>query len=298
MNYAKPALTFAQQAALLQSRGLIAASVADIEARLRAVSYYRLSAYWHPFRRPDESLLPGTTLEQVWRRYVFDRHLRLLVMDAVERVEVALLRTRMVEQFTVTYGPFGHRQWRNFKPDFAPADHTKLLLDIDQSAARSREVFVEHFHAKYTAEPHLPLWMAAEIMTFGQLFTFFRQLNRTEQQGLAAPFGLLPPVLESWLHALNYVRNTCAHHARLWNRELPIRPRVPDRRHQPDWHVPAPPANDRIYVVLLLLRHLLRHVAPQSRWVDRLHKLLTDYPEIPIVSMGFPANWPACPLWI
>jgi abortive infection bacteriophage resistance protein len=297
MNYAKPALTFAQQAALLQSRGLIAASVADIEARLQAVSYYRLSAYWHPFRRPDESLLPGTILEQVWRRYVFDRHLRLLVMDAVERVEVALLRTRMVEQFTVAYGPFGHRQWRNFKPDFAPADHTKLLLDIDQSAARSREVFVEHFRAKYTAEPHLPLWMAAEIMTFGQLFTFFRHLNRTEQQRLAAPFGLLPPVLESWLHTLNYVRNTCAHHARLWNRELPIRPRVPDRRHQPDWHVPAPPANDRIYVVLLLLRHLLRHVAPQSRWVDRLHKLLTDYPEIPIVSMGFPANWPACPLW-
>ena len=97
----------------------------------------------------------------------------------------------------------------------------------------------------------------------------FPNQDISQQQQLAAHFGLLPPVLESWLHTLNYVRNTCAHHARLWNRELPIRPKVPDQKHQPDWHVPAPPANDRVYVVLLLLRHLQRLVAPQSHWVAR-----------------------------
>ena len=267
------------------------------KAVLRDVSYYRLSAYWHPFKRPDDSLIPGTTLDQVWRRYVFDRHLRLLVMHAIERVEVALLRTRMVEQFTVRHGAFGHRAWKNFRPDFKPADHTRLMLDLDQAADRSRELFVDHFRTKYTGEPHLPLWMAAEIMTFGQLFTYYRQMHRTEQQQLSAGFGILPPVLESWLHTLNYVRNTCAHHARLWNRELPIRPLVPDRKHQPNWHIPASPGNDRVYVVLLLLRHLQRVVAPQSHWVGRLQKLLADYSDIPQVSMGFPANWDACPLW-
>ncbi len=144
------------------------------------------------------------------------------------------------------------------------------MLDLDQSAERSNEVFVESFRMKYTAEPHLPLWMAAEIMSFGQLFLFFRQLNRAEQQQLAAEFGVLPPVLESWLRCLNYVRNACAHHARLWNWELPIRPFVPDKKHRPDWHLPTTPANDRIYAVLLLLRHLLRHVAPNTHWKDRL----------------------------
>lgn len=297
MNYSKKALTFAQQAAQLQARGLVAASTADIAARLRDVSYYRLSAYWHPFRRPDDSFVSGTTLDQVWRRYAFDRHLRLLLMDAIERVEVALLRTRMVEQFAVRYGPFGHRERRHFKPNFAPADHTKLMLDLDQAAARSREVFVDHFRTKYTAEPHLPLWMAAEIMTFGQLFTFHRQMNRAEQQQLAGQFGLLPRVLETWLHTLNFVRNSCAHHARLWNRELPIRPLVPDRKHQPDWHIPTAPTNDRVYVVLLLLRFLLRQVAPQSRWADRLRKLLADFPDVPVMPMGFLPDWDACPIW-
>jgi abortive infection bacteriophage resistance protein len=218
-------------------------------------------------------------------------------MDAIERVEVAVLRTRMVEQFAARHGVFGHRAWKNFRPNFKPADHTKLMLDIDQATERSREVFVDHFRSKYTAEPSLPLWMAAEIMTFGQLFTFYRQLNRVEQQQLAAPYGILPPVLESWLHTLNYVRNACAHHARLWNRELPIRPLVPDRKHQPDWHNPVAPGNDRIYVVLLMLRHFMRQVAQQSHWTARLHKLLADYPEIPLNSMGFPDSWTSCPIW-
>lgn len=296
MNYTKPPLTFAQQATLLTARGLIA-TAAEVERRLQDVSYYRLSAYWHSFKRPDDTLIPGTTLEQVWRRYVFDRHLRLLAMDAIERVEIALLRTRMVEQFTVRYGPFGHRVWKNFRPDFKPAEHTKLLCDLDHAAERSREVFVDHFRGKYTSEPHLPLWMAAEIMTFGQLFTFYRQMHRAEQQQLAAKFGILPPVLESWLHTLNFVRNNCAHHGRLWNRELPLRPLIPDRKHQPDWHSPTTPRNDRVYAVLLLLRHLQRYVAPQSHWPARLRTLLSDYSEIPQSAMGFPSGWETCPVW-
>jgi len=296
MNYTKPSLSFSQQAALLTARGLVG-TLGQVESRLRDVSYYRLSAYWHSFKRPDETLIPGTTLDQVWRRYVFDRHLRLLVMDAVERVEVALLRTRMVEQFTTRYGPFGHRVSKNFRPDFKPADHTKFLCDLDHAAERSREIFVAHFRSKYTSEPYLPLWMSAEIMTFGQLFTFYRQMHRAEQQQLALEFGILPPVLESWLHTLNFIRNNCAHHGRLWNRELPLRPLIPDRKHQPDWHVPAAPRNDRVYAVLLLLRHFQRIVAPQSHWSTRLQRLLVDYPDIPRVSMGFPSAWDTCPLW-
>ena len=82
MKYQKAALSFDAQADLLLSRGL-EADRDELIARLRAVSYYRLSAYWYTFRIPDhqdDRLLPGTTLNTVWRRYVFDRHLRLLVM--------------------------------------------------------------------------------------------------------------------------------------------------------------------------------------------------------------------------
>src|SRR5277367_3352549 len=102
VKYTKPVLSFEQQADQLLNRGLEADRARLIET-LSRVSYYRLSAYWHPFKQPDESFAPATTLDMVWRRYTFDRQLRLLVMDAIERVEVAILRTLMVEHHARKY---------------------------------------------------------------------------------------------------------------------------------------------------------------------------------------------------
>ena len=218
MNYTKPALSFEQQAQRLLDRGLVAPNKATLVSHLKVVNYYRLSAYWYPFKITDpvsgaESFIPNTTFETIWRRYTFDRELRLLVMDAIERVEVAILRTRMVEQFTLHHGPFGYTDIRNFSPRFHPSEHTRLLTELDEAVDRSNEEFVGRFRGKYTNEPRLPLWIAVEVMTFGQLFTLFRNLDRPEQQSLSQQFNLYPPVLVSWLHTLNFVRNACAHHA-------------------------------------------------------------------------------------
>lgn len=302
MKYTKPALTFDQQAQQLLDRGLIAPDKATVVQCLRSVNYYRLSAYWFPFRRIDPatnavSFAPGTTLETIWRRYAFDRELRLIVMDAIERVEVAILRTLMVEQFTCQNGPFGYTQPASFSPGFPPSDFTRLLSEVDDAVKHSREEFVAWFRGEYTSEPRLPLWMAVEVMTFGQLFTMFRYLHRNEQQALAQQFGIFPNVFESWLHTLNFIRNACAHHARLWNREIPLRPKIPDKKHDPDWHTPVQFDNKRIFAVLTLLRYLLRYIDSQCDWQQRIENLLQAYPEIPLNSMGFPANWQDCLIW-
>lgn len=114
---------------------------------------------------------------------------------------------------------------------------------------------------------------------------------------LAHHFNLYTPVLESWLHTLLYIRNLCAHHARLWNRELAIRPKIPAYRHHPDWHQPTSIDNTRVFAVLTLCRFLLEEIAPQSEWQTRLVALLNKYPDIPLVSMGFPRRWEESPIW-
>ena len=296
MKYNKPALSFEQQADQLLSRGFQADRAQLIET-LRRVSYYRLTAYWHPFKRPDDTFAPGTTLDKIWRRYTFDRQLRLLVMDAIERVEVAVLRTLMVEQHVRKYGPFGYRAARNFRPEFAGADHRRMMDELDDAMKRSREPFVNYFRTKYFSEPGLPLWMAAEVASFGTLFAFYRYLHLTEQKQLACQLGLPANVLQSWLFCLNYIRNLCAHHSRLWNRELSIRPLVPDLKNNPEWYQPAAPDNRRTFAVLTLLRWLLRKIAPQSRWTDRLRELLNNYSDIPLNLAGFPAGWETSPVW-
>ena len=299
MKYTKSALSFEQQAQRLLDRALIAPDKETLARYLREVNYYRLSAYWYHFKRidpatGDEYFAPDTTFEMIWRRYTFDRLLRLLVIEAIEHVEVAILRTRMIEQFTLQHEPFGYCDPDNFNPKL---DHVRLMRDIDDAVKRSKEEFVRRFRRKYTSEKQLPLWMTAEVMTFGQLFTFFRHMHRTEKKRLAQEFDLYPPVLESWLHTLNFTRNTCAHHARLWNREIPIRPKLPNIRHHPEWYEPIEIDNRRVFAVLTLLKYLLSSIAPQLDWRGSLLNLLYKYDEIPIRQMGFPDNWQESPLW-
>jgi abortive infection bacteriophage resistance protein len=198
VKYSKPAISFEQQADLLLQRGLQADRVQLIEV-LSRVGYYRLTAYWYPFRQQNGSFLLGTTLDAIWRRYTFDRQLRLLAMDAIERVEVAVLRTLMVEQHSRKYGPFGYRDEKTFRPEFSGKDHQRLLVEIDHATGRSRELFVDHFRTKYFSEPGLPLWMAVEVASFGTLLTFYRHLHFNEQRSLASRLGLPANVLQSWL---------------------------------------------------------------------------------------------------
>lgn len=301
MKYTKPALSFEQQAQLLIDRGLIVQNKEILITHLKMVNYYRLSAYWYPFKKINpidgEKFAPNTTFEMIWGLYSFDRQLRLLIMDAIERVEVAFLRTRMVEQFTLLHGPFGYSEIKNFSPKFTQLNHQRLLNDIDDLVSRSKEEFVSRFQGKYYSEAHLPLWISAEVMSFGNLFTFYRYLNRSEKQSLSSIFNLYPPVLETWLHTLNFIRNACAHHSRLWNRILPIRPEIPNKRNNPEWYSHGIIDNRYIFSVLILLRYLLRSIDEQSDWHIRLEYLLSEYPEVPIKWMGFPVNWKELEVW-
>ena len=220
MKYMKAPLSFPDQADMLRQRGLVADRATLIE-RLKAVNYYRLSAYWYTFRdrrATDERLHPGTTLDTVWRRYVFDRHLRLLVIDAIERVEIAV-RTQLVNRHVCAHGPFGYLDRANL-PGMNAFIHKDLLDRIRKETDHSKEDFVGHYFGKYTSEVDLPLWMACELMTFGNMLTIFRHVEKAIKQDIAAEYGVADKVLESWLLTLNYVRNICAHHARLWNRGL------------------------------------------------------------------------------
>lgn len=295
MKYTKPALTFTDQADLLLKRGLIAPDKQAIIEKLHVVSYYRLSAYWHPFRQPDDTFKPGTTLDMIWRRYTFDRHLRLLVLDTIERVEIAA-RTQLVCQHSLKYGPFGYLDRVNL-PGLQVAEHRELLGRIRKETDHSRENFVLHFQTKYTSETDLPLWMACELMTFGAAFTFFRGVEAGIKQIVAADYGVTDRVFHSWLATLNQVRNLCAHHARLWNRTFGIQPQIPRPRKHPEWHQPVAIASNRLFGILTVLYYMLKQVAPQSQWRQRWEDLLTRYPEVPIAAMGFPVNWKDSPLW-
>lgn len=295
MKYKKTALTFEKQADILIKRGLLATRE-DLTNKLSVVNYYRLSAYWHPFREKDsEKLRPGTSLETVWQRYVFDRQLRLIAIDAIERIEIAI-RTQAVNLFTIKYDAFGHLKYHNL-PNLSQQQHCKFINNIGKEKLRSREDFVQHFKNKYTHQKHLPLWMACELMTFGGLLTLYRGLDDDLQNAVARSYGIPAKVLLSWLTSINYIRNICAHHARLWNRRLVVKPMIPKQNKYPQWHKPIEINKDKVLSSFTIFYFLLQQIAPQSQWKNRLIDLFNKYEDVPKEFMGFPPNWQNSPIW-
>lgn len=227
MKYAKRALTVDEQADRLLGRGLVA-DRDELSARLRSVSYYRLNGYWYPFRLSDDSLVEGTTLEAVWRRYTFDRQFRLLVLDATERVEICV-RTELVYTLAHAQGPFGYCDAANL-PNLSAESYADFIDKLDAECSRSHEPVIEHFCEKYGSEhDRPPCLMVTEPMTFGMLLSLFRGSPTSVKQNIARRFGVSGEVLMSWLRALNGVRNTCAQHGASGTGNLASSRRYPTR---------------------------------------------------------------------
>ena len=327
MIYDKRALTLEQQADLLLQRGLAADREALI-GRLRAVNYYRLKGYLHPFRLVDsqgkrlDAFRPGTTLDTIWRRYNFDRRLRIILLDAIERIEVAL-RSRLVHHFVLAHGPFGHLRQENL-PGFArksdragwlpiirayltfkgrpQSPHGQWLQKLNAERKRAlsaKNKFVGYFHENYgDSHSQLPLWMACELMTCDTALSLAYAMDRELFKKVATDFGFPDDQLLSWTKGIFTLRNACAHHARIWNRVGGATPCMPGNKNKnPNWYVQPRFAPDRMGHALTVCHHWLGKVSSTSQWKARLFDFFDEYPKIPLNEMGIPANWRTHPLW-
>jgi abortive infection bacteriophage resistance protein len=220
MRYTKIALTFADQVRLLESRNLIVADRAAAEEALSHISYYRLSAYFRPFRIKNSEEFDGASFADVMALYRFDKELRSLIDDALETIEIHF-RTRLTYHLALAGGAFAHTNPAFFMPMF---DHTGCLAKIQELEGPASDKFVSHFRTKYHEEQHLPVWMATELMSFGTISHVYGALTLNLKNAIVDGFDIHYSILTNWMHTLSYIRNICAHHGRLWNRELAIRP--------------------------------------------------------------------------
>lgn len=296
MEYTKPFLTFEKQADLLiQERGLIVDKQTLIQ-HLKLVGYYRLSGYWFIYKKPDSDVFwDGITFQMVWNNYLFDRQLRLIVLDAVERVEI-YLRNQLVFQHGKRETPFEFLQRENL-PRLQDEHFAKFVKRCKKACLRSRrsEQFISHFYSKYGDSHDLPpLWILANIMDFGMVVTFYRGSSVDIRQDISHSIGISTAVLDSWLISLNTTRNICAHHGRLWNRVIGTAAKIPKDE---KWHKPYEIMGDKIFGILTILSYLLTYIAPDTNWHTRLFNLLDSVPENNFPHMGFPEKWQEHPIW-
>lgn len=304
-TYVKPWLSFEQQADLLiNERGLVA-DRDNLIKHLADVGYYRLSGYWYIFKRQpkvckegvqDEHFIAGTSFDQIWCLYLFDRQFRLVVLDAIERVEV-YFRTQLAYELARDTGSFGFLNANNL-PRLKREKYNKFIARCKSELSRSREPFAIHFREAYSDKHELPpYWILVNLMDFGTMLSLFKGAPTETRGKLANDLGIRSRVLESWLVTINTVRNICAHHGRLWNRGIGTRPIIPKRSKYPEWHEPFSVRSDNVFGILTILSYLLERIAPETSWRERLLKLLDPLNPDELQRMGFVEGWQECPLW-
>ena len=309
MQYQKPHASFSEQVKRLQERGLIINDERRAEHYLSIVGYYRLSSYCYRFELPPANGIrthkfrDGTTFDDIVRIYVFDQKLRALMLEALERFEVAV-RSVLAHAMSESYGPHAHMNAELFGDrDEYFKSFVNLMEETKRAQANSEEIahYLKHYDAPFLP----PIWIITSVMSFRELFRWVKNTKSTPVKLQVAKAVGLPniQVLEGVSRALTTVRNLCAHHGRLWDRRLSTKLpyltknlRVPlkatvDRSGGNE-------ADPRMFNCIVVLAHLMLFLNKSSTWPFRVASLVKDtLSEEEQGIMGFPDNWDTNPFW-
>ncbi len=281
---------------LLKNRGLSIANEQKAVSYLANIGYFRLSAYLYPLLKdPKTSHLykEGSTFEMALDMYRFDRKLRILLFNEIEKIEVAirsamnnLISISLNDVFWMTSGQY-FRSFTNFE---------KTRTIIQSEMKRTKEEFIEHFCNKY-ADPFPPAWMISEIIPLGVLCGIYNNFKIAGvKKKIANQFGLPLDVFSSWILMLANLRNVCCHHNRAWNKDHLVTPADMKNPEYP-WIDRSSTDMKRIYYRVCIIKYLLFTVSPNNAFACKLKALLGKYPTIDVRAMGFPDDWQNEPLW-
>jgi len=322
MTYKKPWLSVEDQLKLLRQRGLQIDDHAVAKACLERIGYYRLSGYMYAFRQRSGECCPlpkrqdprktdriavdnfkqGSRLQDCVDLYVFDKKLRAIVLDALERVEVAVrvdIAHLLGERDTFAYLSVSefHTSFCKLRKKNTKTEHAIWLEKQDVLIDRSKEEFITH--NKKIGLP-LAIWIACEVWDFGTMVTIFGHMKPKDQDQISRRYGVTNGrIFASWLETFNYLRNICAHHSRLWNRNIEKLPQLPAANDTP-WVASFVDKNQntstRCFLELMMLAHVLKKINPNSSWPTRLRDHLHSFPTLTkvglnVAGMGAPADW-------
>ncbi len=208
---------------LLESRGLQICDRNKAIQYLDNIGYYRLSAYMYPLlKMPKTAHLykEGSTFKKVMMLYRFDKKLRLLMFNEIEKIEIAIRRAVMQITADMTGNPF----WLTDSSYFLDSSKfNETMRAISKEYSKSKEEFILHFKRTYS-EPYPPSWILGELLTIGNVNAIYRNIKQNRiRKRIAKRFGLPINVFESWLTVIAVTRNACGHHSRVWNKQNNIK---------------------------------------------------------------------------
>ena len=295
-----------EQLEILVNRGIGIEDEPSAKAALQRYGYYRISGYFYPFRKLDGDTIlddfeEGTEFSNIIALYEFDRNLRLLALDAMERIEVRLQTD--LAYLLGRYDPCAHRKEVFFDGRFVTRKLSSGNTRFEEWQERfdglvnrsSNKAFVKHNLSNYG---EMPIWVAILIWDFGTLSHLFAGMKNGDQTKIAANYGLPSgKYLKEWIRSFSYIRNISAHQERLWNNS------ISDISSVPPHLLNLKPLNaHKPFLYFCLMQKLLKVINPDSNWGDKFIVLMDNFPEpanqkVSLADFGIVDNWKEFAEW-
>ena len=298
--FTKLALSINEQVEQLEKRGLIIDNMQETMHMLEHVSYYRLAGYWWPMQSDKLTHIfkPNSRFSDVVALYNFDSDLRNLLFEVIEKIEISL-RTKLIYYLSREFDAWWFQNTNLF---IDTAALIKTLSSIEDEVERSKDTFIKEHKKKHSDDLRFPpAWKTLELTSFGSLSKFYGNLKNQIQSKdrIAADYNTANHTyLKSWLQSIAQIRNYCAHHSRLWNRNLPGRPRLLTKP-PAAWveNVPKESEFEKLYIHMCCMKYILNVIDPDNLFTSNLEILFIKYPSVDPNALGMKPNWHGEALW-
>lgn len=299
----KPAITIEQQIELLQQRGLVISKLEVAKKYLSHISYYRLGEYWYVMQNDKENHIfkPNSKFEDVIALYNFDSELRLLLFEVIEKIEISL-RTKMIYHLSHEFDPWWFQNFDIFNDSRALVG---TLSNLEEEISRTKDVNIKDHLKKHKDDLRFPpAWKSLEQTSFGALSKLYGNLKHSvnSKDTIAEEYGAVNHTyLPSWLQSISQIRNYCAHHSRLWNRNLPgtvkLLSNPPNPWIEQNENIPKQHEFSKLYIHMCLMKYMLNTIHPKNNFTLRLKELFEKFPNVDQNALGMKSNWETEPLW-
>lgn len=209
-----------------------------------------------------------------------------MLLDILERIEQSF-KSRMAHELAIKHDDahwIADEKYFEDKKNYNEITVTRIL---DKDIKNSKELCIKHYYQNYKSPKYPPVWMIFEAISFGQSVLIFTQFKKIEKDRISEQYPANNRSIQSWMYSLAGVRNVCAHHARLWNKEFVITPSRRDKKYKQFFHDEQP---NRLFNTLVVMQALNASFNPTSSWTEKLRKIIQDH-EMEVSFMGFPEDW-------
>ncbi len=293
-----------EQVEIFKYKGLIINDEKYAKEVLLRENYFFLSGYRHLFMNPENPkfYLEGTTFEELYSLFLFDRQFRNIIFKNLLIVENNA-KSIFSYQLSKKYGYKEHDYLKPSNFDMSP-DKSRQVNDLIKKMKRqvrvngSQHTATAHYISNYG---YIPLWVLVKVLSFGIISEFYSILKMDDRVSIAKIYNINVEDLTNYLSLLANYRNVCAHEDILFEnktqREInnTVYHALLGIKKVDNEYVQG--KND-LFALLIILRQLLRNedVKNLILEIDRaLENLKLNLHTITIEKvldrMGFPHNW-------